>query len=225
MIAPVKRLLKREVDWLGTNRCKHYHSYLEHYHCYISEAPPECPFVEKVGYLDIEATNLKATFGYVFSYAIKARGEDKMYGRVLTQREIRGYKFDANLMQEFTNDIKNFHRICVYYGTHFDVPFLRTRCIKHGVPFPEYQDLYISDVYYMVKNKLQLHRNRLENACQFFDIPSKEHRLNPDVWNRAGAGDTESLEYIWEHNKEDVIALESLHGLLENYSKRSKVSI
>jgi hypothetical protein len=111
------------------------------------------------------------------------------------------------------------------HNTHFDIPFLRTRCIKHGIPFPEYQDLYISDVYYMVKNKLQLHRNRLENACQFFDIPSKEHRLNPDTWNKAGAGDTESLEYIWEHNKEDVIALEQLHRLLENYTKKSKVSI
>ena len=225
MIAPVKRLTKRELEWLGGHYCRHRCTYLSHYNCFLDEKPEQCEFIEKVGYLDIEATNLKADFGYIFSYAIKDRESNKMYGRVLTSPEIRRFIFDRNLMAEFLRDVKNFHRIVTYYGSRFDLPFIRTRCLKFGLQFPEYQDLYQTDCYYMVRNKLNLHRSRLESACQFFNIPAKQHPLNPDIWLKALAGDKESLEYIWLHNKEDVISLEQVHKLLENYSKNSKVSI
>ena len=225
MIAPVKRLLKREVEWLGSNYCRHRCTYLSHYNCFLAEKPEQCAFIEKVGYLDIECTNFKADFGYIFSYAIKSRGEDKIYGRVLTKNEIRSFKFDEDLMREFLKDVKNFHRVVTYYGSRFDLPFLRSRCIKFELPFPEYQDLYQTDCYYMVRNKLQLHRNRLENACQFFNVPAKGHRLDPDVWCKALAGDSDSLAYIWEHNKEDVLSLEQVHVRLENFAKNGKVSI
>lgn len=191
----------------------------------MSEAPDDSPIVEKIGYLDIESTNFQADYGYIFSYAIKTRGEDTILGRIIRPSEIRRFVFDRKLMEEFVEDVKKFHRIVTYYGTRFDVPFLRSRCIKWGIEFPGYQDVYMSDCYYMVRNKLRLHNNRLESACNQFDIPCKEHKGIPDIWIYASAGHQPSLDHIWEHNKEDVIALEGLHIKMENFSKRSKVSI
>ena len=227
MIAPVKQLRKADLEWLGTHHCKaHSHTYLEHYQCWLKEQPQDCPFVERVGFLDIEATNLAASFGYVFSYAIKERG-GPIIGRVLTPREIRTYKFDQNLMAEMCRNLRKFHRIIVYYGTDykFDIPYLRTRALKYRLDFPLYKEVYAQDAYAVVKAKLRLHRNRLETACQMFDINAKEHRLEPEIWCKALAGHKPSLEYIWEHNKEDVVSLEQLWDLLEPYTLKNKRSI
>jgi uncharacterized protein YprB with RNaseH-like and TPR domain len=226
MIAPVKQLKKSEIEWLNEHRCRHSHTYLEHYNCFIEEKPEDCPFSEEVGFFDIEASNFNADFGYLLSYAIK-RKDGEIYGRALTGKEIRNYVFDKELVQECCEDLKRFHRIIVYYGTdyRFDIPFLRTRAIKYGHEFPLYKDIYVQDAYSLVKAKLKLHRNRLESVCIEFDIPAKEHKLIPDIWQKAMAGHDESLQYIWLHNKEDVISLEKLWVKLESYTLKSKRSI
>lgn len=37
MIAPVSKLKKEQIVWLQTNRCRHNHTYFEHYICYLEE--------------------------------------------------------------------------------------------------------------------------------------------------------------------------------------------
>ena len=226
MKAPIKRLRKADIVWLSEHRCKHGITYLEHYNCFLSEKPDQSPVSERVGFLDIEATNLHADFGYVFSYAIKER-DGGILGRVLTPHEIKSFIFDERLMGEFCSDVRKFDRIIVYYGHdyRFDIPFLRTRSIKYRLDFPLYKDVYVQDAFTVVKSKLRLHRNRLETACDEFGIPCKGHRLSPDIWQKAQAGHEGSLEYIWEHNKEDVYSLEALWELLEPYVLRSKRSV
>ena len=115
----------------------------------------------------------------------------------------------------------------VFWGKdrRFDIPFLRTRALYWGLDFPDYKSLVVTDCYDIVKAKLRLHRNRLESVCDAFDIPSKEHRLTPEVWVRAMAGDKKSLDYILKHNREDVISLEAVWKKLERFARNSKVSI
>lgn len=226
MRAPVKQMLKREVEWLGSHSCKHGHSYLEHYNCFLEEKPEECPFQERIGFLDIESSDLNANFGYVFSYCIKEL-DGPIIKRVLSPKEIRSYVFDKKLMQDLCNDIKKFHRVVVYYGgdRRFDLPFLRTRALKYGLDFPLYKDIMLTDVYTWVKAKLRLNRNRMFEACRMFGIESKGHWLNPYVWERAKAGHKESLQYILTHNIEDVESLEELYKLLAPYCRKGKTSI
>lgn len=226
MLAPVKQLRKNEIEWLASNRCRHYHTYLEHYSCFLQENPEGCPFAEKTGFFDIETSNLNADWGYMFSYSIKERGGD-IIGRVLTQSEIRRYTFDRDLIKECCEDLRKFHRIIVYYGSdyRFDIPFCRVRAIKHGCDFPLYKEVFVQDVYSVVKAKLKLHRNRMETACDTFGIPTKQHRLVPDIWMKALAGHEQSLDYIWQHNKEDVVSLELLWNKLEQYVLKGKRSI
>lgn len=226
MEAPVKQLLKKEIIWLSEHKCKHRHTYLSHYNCFLLENPEDSPFYEKVGFFDIEASNLDADFGYCFSYAIKERGKG-ILGRVLTPQEIRNYAFDKKLLKELCVDLRKFHRIVVHWGIdrRFDLPFVRTRALKYGFEFPLYKEIYAEDTYSMAKAKLKLSRNRLENICDFFGIPSKEHKLNPNVWQKALAGDKKSLEYIWTHNKEDVVSLELVYEKLRGYTLKGKRSI
>lgn len=227
MRAPVKRLLKREVEWLGSHSCKHHHSYLEHYQCFLEEKPQGCPFVERVGFLDIETSNLDADFGIIFSYAIKPLDRDEILGRVVTKAEMRRHIFDRKIVAECINDMKKFHRLVVHWGKdrRHDIPWIRTRALLYGHEFPDYKSLYVEDTFDLAKAKLKLHRNRLETIASFFGIPCKGHPMNPKMWQKAQTGDKPSLEWIWLHNLEDVETLEKVWLLLKDFGPRRKTSI
>jgi len=221
----INRLRKEEIIWLCKNKCRHNHFYIEHQNCFFEERP-DYYLREKVGYLDIECTGLNASWDYIISYAIKFK--DKILGRVLNPREVRNWKIlDKNLMTEFSKDVEQFDRLVVYWGKdrRHDIPFLRTRCLKWGINFPLYREVYVTDCYDIAKNKLSLHRYRLENVADFFKIPAKQHRLDPEKWQKAKLGDKQSLRHIWLHNQEDVITLEGVYEKLKGFVKLSKTTI
>lgn len=223
----VNRLKKDEILWMYNHYCRHRHRYLDHLNCFVVEKPDTSPVHERVGYLDIETTGLNANFDYIISYAILTNDEE-MIGRALKPKECRNWKvLDKNLCREFSDVVKDFDRLVVYWGKdrRHDLPFLRTRVVKWKYKFPLYREVFVSDTYDLVKAKLKLHRNRLENACDFFGIPSKGHRLDAEMWQRARLGDTHALSHVWEHNKEDVISLKAVHELLEEFSAQRKLSI
>jgi uncharacterized protein YprB with RNaseH-like and TPR domain len=223
-------LRKDELHWLMSHNCKHGHSYLEHIQCFEQEGGPAikgCIIPEEtIGFFDIEASNLNADFGYIISYCMKEMDGD-ISGYCISPKEVKDHTFDKNLVQEMLKDFKRFDRIVVYFGSNwrFDVPFTRTRALHWGYDFPIYRERWVEDCYNLVRQKLKLHRNRLETACEYFEIPAKQHRLNPTEWQRAMAGCKEALDYIYEHNKEDVISLEMLWKKLKNYGPRTKGSI
>ena len=226
MKVPIKRINKREVEWLALHNCRHGHDYLTHYQCYLDERPDNSPYVEKIGHLDIEASNLNADFGYMLSYAIKEDG-GKILGRALRPKEIKDGLFDRNLIEEMVTDIKKFHRVTVFYGGdhRFDLPFIRTRAMYHRVAFPLYRDVFCTDCWPIVRNKFKLHRNGLVNICELLGIVAKTKPMHPKLWCLAQMGDQDSLDYIWEHNVEDVISLEGVYNAIKDYVPVAKRSI
>jgi DNA polymerase III epsilon subunit-like protein len=227
MKAPIKQMNKTEVEWLGTHECKHKHSYLEHYECYLRDAPQDSPFVERIGIFDIETTGLKADYHYVIAYAIRDDGDDKLYGRVLTPDEIKKGVFDRELLKEMCEDLLRFHRIVVHYGSDykFDLPFVRSRSVKYGYDFPLYKDIYVMDTQSILKAKFCLSSNRLASACTHFGIEAKQHPITPDLWQAAGIGEKKALDYIWTHNIEDVDSTRILYHKIVPYTVKGKRSI
>jgi uncharacterized protein YprB with RNaseH-like and TPR domain len=177
-----------------------------------------------VGYLDIESTGLKGNWDFILAYCLKEAGGN-ILGRHLTQQEITHYKFDKNLVGELIADVNKFDRVVTYYGTKFDIPFIKTRAEKWGLDFPSYRDLWATDVYYIAKANLLLHSTRLMHVCDLLGIPSKEHKLDPDIWQKAQSGHVPSLEWIFTHCQEDVTSLELAHERLKKYTLPQKRSI
>jgi uncharacterized protein YprB with RNaseH-like and TPR domain len=225
MKPPIRKLKKSEVEWLNDNTCRHRHTYLEHYRCFLEEKPVS-PMKERIGFLDIETSNLKASFGYIISYCIKEMGGE-MYERLITPKEIKTGVFDRELLKQFFTDVSRFDRVCVYWGKdrRHDVPFLRTRALKAGTDFPLYRDICVIDLYDWGKNKLSLHSYKLGVVCQELGIPAKEHPLDGTTWVRAMAGDKDALNYILTHNREDVVCMEPLYTRLEPFMRKTKVTI
>jgi uncharacterized protein YprB with RNaseH-like and TPR domain len=218
-VAPVARLKKAEIVWLANNRCRHSHTYLEHFNCYLEEKPGG-PLEVKTGYLDIETSDLKADFGIVFCYCIKDENSDKIYERTITAKEMKSGALDKPVLQQFIKDVANFDRVVTYYGTRFDIPFLRTRAVVHKLKYPEYGELIHTDLYYLIRNKFQLSRNSLLNACNTLLGSADKTFLDKGVWMRARFGDDKALEYIVEHCRYDVLDLQKLHDVAIPYRKR-----
>jgi len=201
-------------------------TYLAHYQCFIDEKPETSPFAEKVGYFDIETTGFYADYDFMLSYCI-GDDEGKVIKNIVTQKEIRSYVFDERLLSDLCNDLRKFNRIVVYYGSdyRFDIPFSRTRAIRFNLDFPLYKDIFVTDVYSIVRNKLRLSRRRLANVCDLFEIPVKSHPGKPNIWMRASVGSQEDLDYILVHNVEDVDSLRELYHRIIGYSANTKRSL
>lgn len=176
------------------------------------------------GFLDIETTNFNADIAYMLSYAFKVRGSDTVYASKITKEEIFSGKFDERLVKQCIEDLRRFKRIYTYYGTGFDIPFIRTRALELGLEFPIFGSIQHQDIYYLVRNKLKLCRNRLENVTRLLGIDDKTH-LDLKVWRLAAIGDSKSLDYVMEHNIIDVKILEKAHEEIKCFCGTTKGSI
>lgn len=181
---------------------------------------------QRIGYLDIESTGLNATFGQLLTWCVKEKGKNVIHCDTITRKEIMGYKADQRILKSLADCLFTFDKVYSYYGGdwHFDVPMVRTRCIKFGIKFPTYGQLDHVDLYKDCKKKLRLHSHRLAVITEFFGIDGKT-RIDPAIWQKASLGHVPSLKNIMHHNKMDVEILEKLHDKVQRYTLESKTSI
>lgn len=216
-------------------RCKHRHTIEEHPSCFAQGYVDDKDFEKKtgqpwykypayrIGYLDIETTQLNGDYGFMLSWCIKEK-DGKIYYDVISKKDLSSYSFDYRIVKSLIGQLKSFKIIITYYGDRFDLPFIRTRALYHKLEFPAYGEIYTWDLYWTVRSKLKLSRNTLENACRLVGIEGKTH-LDSLVWMKASLGESTALKTVLEHNKADVEILEALHNQLEPFRKWLKRSI
>lgn len=217
----LRLLSKDKLVWMASHRCKHRHLYVEHLSCYRKDTEEE---IERIGFLDIEASGLDADFGIVLSYCIKPYGQPSLK-RLIAPSELASKDLDKRLLIDCIADMRKFDRLVTYYGTGFDIPFIRTRAMLHGLDFPLYREIKHTDVYYWVRNKMKLHRRRMEVVCDFLGIPAKGHPMIPPIWTAALTGNKKALNYILVHNLEDVDSLEEVYKRLLDFTANRAVTI
>lgn len=214
-------LSKDELRTFMTKRCTHSHFYFEHPSCFLKEKSKPI----KRGFFDIETGNLKANFGILLSYAIKVENEDVIYSDTITKKDLNKKILDKRLLQECIDDLSKFDEILTYYGTRFDIPFVRSRALYWGLEFPKYGFIKHKDIYYMVRNRLCLSSNHLETACRFLGIKEKTH-IDNEAWILATCtGDKKALEEMSDHNRKDSMITEHLYHKICDYVKETKRSI
>lgn len=225
MEAPVARLKKSEIIWLSLHRCRHGHTFLSHYNCFMEEHPETSPLNLTMGFLDIETSNLKANMGIIYSYCIKDGNSDTIYERLITKKELFSDDMDKRVLRQLIKDMKKFDILVTYYGTGFDLKFIRSRAMFHGIEHPGYGEHLHIDLYYLIRNKFLLTRNSLKVACEFLLGKSDKTMVEWKYWMKAMQGNKEALEYIIEHNRYDVLDLEKLYDKVIPFRKRLDSSI
>lgn len=224
MSAPIHHLKKSEIVYLATHYCKHRHSFLQHYQCYIRENPEK----ERIGFIDIETTNLNASLGIILSYCIKKLGGKILSGVIRKEDILRGSsagKEDKRLIQQLLNDLRNFDRIIGFYSQRFDIPYIRTRALSCGLDFPNYGTLKHTDMYFIVKSRLKLHSNKLAVVAQTILGKTEKTHIDSKYWRGAQRGDERSLDYILRHNKADVRDLERIYLKLLPFFRKTNTSV
>ena len=229
----IASLPKRDITRLARNTCKHGHSYLAHPACAFNEGVivtkrgVKIILEEKVGFLDIETWcfGYKADMGFVLTYCIKDL-DGKVHTNKLTTKECLQKKdWDKRLMEDLIKDLRKYTRVIGHYSTLFDLPFLRTRCLYYNMDFPVYKEIYHTDTFFLLKGKFSLRSKSLKWACKFFGISAKDTPFEFEPWYNAAKGDKKALDYVLQHNIEDVVSTEKLYKKIKNFSMINKRSI
>lgn len=178
----------------------------------------------RVGYLDIEASNLNADFGYILTWYIKPEASRDYDFSIIKRDEILNYEFDKRIVKELLEAFSKYDILYTHYGAdgRFDIPFIRTRAYRHNLQnmLPDYMDKFILDTWEIARKKLRLHSNRLDSVADAVGVKGvKKTSLQPHIWQKAAVGDTDSLEYIRKHNLHDVILLERVHRQLKKVER------
>jgi uncharacterized protein YprB with RNaseH-like and TPR domain len=222
-------------------RCNHRHTFDEHPNCFaegnvnvtirtdrewerVTRTPwwtfPEHNFC----YVDIETDGFKPDFSTMLCWAVKAKDGDTKYSVIKKKELFTTINVDKRLTQNLVDELRN-HKIWVsYYGTGFDLPYIRAKALHYGIDFPEFGTYYHHDMYYTVRNKFHLSRNSLDNACDYFGIEGKTP-ISKEAWRRAKYGNEEAMGLVLEHNVADVEILELLHGKMVPWRKWIRTSI
>ncbi len=215
MSAPVHRMTKAEILKLKKFRCKHGHDGLDHYACYQEEVG----LGEKVGYFDIEASNLKADFGIIFGYCIMDEDSGSIDEAWITKKCLESGALDFNVVKKLIADLSKYDRIITHYGTRFDVPYSRARAEFWRLNFPEHGLIKHTDTYYMARRLLAISSRRLIKVHEHLFGESEKTKITSGHWIQALQGNKDSLKYIRDHCVIDVRELRDIYLRMLPYVK------
>jgi DNA polymerase III epsilon subunit-like protein len=169
---------------------------------------------------DLETSHLNADFGVVLCGVIKPDGQqpkvfrgDKLHAADWK----RGKRSDdRNTVSEIVKELVKYDIWIAHNGVRFDLPFLRTRLAKWGLP--PLRSNKILDPVLLARNTLRMSYNSLERIADFLGVNSKTP-VTGDTWVRAYLdGDRDAMESVVDHCVRDVETLEKIVEALKAYS-------
>ena len=147
---------------------------------------------------------------FMLSWAAKWLGEEEVFGEVIHPDNIQ-YEYDYELVKKLWYKLEEADIVITHNGDKFDIKKINTRFIKYGLgPVSPYQSI---DTLKIVKRKFSFTSNKLDELAKFFRIKGK-HSTSFELWRKCMYGDIESLNYMLEYNKQDVVLLEGIYNIL-----------
>ena len=181
---------------------------------------------ERVAFFDLEFYNFDADFGFLLSWSIKYL-DGAIVHSVITRDEAINYdKLDRRLCEEFLEEIEDIDTLVGYYSTKTDVPYMLSRCLWWGLPFPTFGQKHHVDMFYKARKLLKTHRKSQAAVGAFLlkENTYKNH-VNMEIWNRARLGEPAALGYVLDHNDRDVMDLEVIYKILLPYFSAKRNSL
>ena len=157
----------------------------------------------KIVVLDIETTSLEGDAGIVIGAGLVPDAGRSEY------LEAKRTSEEKSLLAKLGKRLESFDVLVTWNGRSFDLPFLTTRFVKHGLdPRPILRKSHI-DLADVVKSRLRLTFTYLDHVCDFFQIDRKKGPMGLDVphlYVQALEGDRKASTAIREHCLDDLQA-------------------
>ncbi len=167
---------------------------------------------------DLETSNLNADFGVILCGVVKGDGGKPKVFRAdqLNNKWDKCRSDDTSVLRALVTELDRYDIWIAHNGARFDVPFLRTRLLKWGLP--PLPNKKLIDPVQLARNKLKMSYNSLEQVANHLGVNSKTS-VEPNLWLKAALdGCRRSMHYIVEHCVQDVLVLEKVVGALKSYS-------
>ena len=119
------------------------------------------------------------------------------------------------MLQDFIRIANDADEIIMHNGDKFDLPWIKTRCLFHGIPtFPTYTTL---DTLKKARTNFKFNSNTLNYIAGFLGLGSKG-KTSFDLWKKILLeNDQKSLDYMVRYCKKDVKLLEDVYKKMSNY--------
>ena len=172
----------------------------------------------KVVILDIETSSLEADAGIMVGAGLMPESGPGEYVGVRRTAE------EKTILSRLMSRLSSYEVIVTWNGRGFDLPYLTTRLLSHGLdPRPLTGKRHV-DLNEIVRSRLRLTFTYLDHVCDFFGIPKKKGPMGMDVpqlYLRAQEGDGKALRAIREHCLDDLEATRKVYlrlkPLLESF--------
>ncbi len=190
--------------------------------------------INQIGYVDIEATNLKAEVGHALSIVNVVR--DVRYKKPVDVRVYRISKEeldsalrkgemnpDKRIISEFFEDTLD----CQFLVGHwfhgrkrFDMPFLRTRCFLMDIQnkIPNYGTWRYGDTWRLGSQTINALNNKLDRYGHIMKAGKDKTSLSGTEWWLAAHGMKKGMDYVVDHNVKDSIITMDVHMQLERFN-------
>jgi DNA polymerase elongation subunit (family B) len=143
----------------------------------------------------------------VICISYKWEGQDEVYSLVWEDQD------DKKVIRDFVKVMGKADEIIAHNGDRFDVPWIRTRALKHGITsVPRYHTL---DTLKSVRGNFKLPSNRLGDIAKYLGLKVQKMDTSFDLWKRVMAGEEKALDYMVEYCEYDVFVLEEVYHKIQ----------
>jgi DNA polymerase elongation subunit (family B) len=174
------------------------------------ETSPNIGFFWSAGYkLNVPYTNIIKERA-IICICYKWAGEEKVYSLTWDDNQD-----DKAMLEKFMEIANEAHELVGHNGDKYDLPWIRTRCLFHGIPcFPTYTTI---DTLKHARSKFRFNSNRLDYIAHYLNVGGKTE-TGFDLWkNIVLNNDKAALKKMVEYCKNDVVILEKVYDHIANY--------
>ena len=119
------------------------------------------------------------------------------------------------MLKEFIRVMGDGDELIAHNSDNFDVPFIRSRCLYHGVlMFPNYRTL---DTLKKTRHSFLLASNSLDYCGKYTGIGGKKERSAMAQTEAVIDGDEKALEDMLEYCRRDVVMLSDYYHIISPF--------
>lgn len=176
-----------------------------------------------LGVLDLETFSLNADTGIIMCgclLRIDAPEQEILTFRADDYSEwIEDGLNDCRLTADLLAAMESVDIVYAHNGVQYDVPWLRTRALRWGLPPVEPRK--IIDPVLVARKNFRLHSNTLDNIARFIGASNEKNHVDLEYWMKAFANrDKQSMDYIVDHCQRDILVLAEVAREIRAYSKQ-----
>ena len=125
---------------------------------------------------------------------------------------------DKKMLAEFSKILAKADEVIGHNGDRFDIPWLRTRCLKHGIQFPVY--VRSLDTLKKCRSMFNFQSNKLDYIASFLGFGHKVDTGGMELWDKIILNrDKEAMAKMIHYCDHDVVLLEDVYQAIQSYIK------